>query len=434
MEIGALDKELEKSLNEVFRYANELRHEFLTVEHMLLMLTNNNAATDVLHACGLDIEVLKKELEKYIKETTPLLLDEEDKDSQPTLGFQRVLQRALFHVQSSGQGSVSGANVLVAIFSEQDSHSVYLLNKHNIERLDVTSYITSETEISADGDALEADFLEQEYDENFDYKTLLRQKDEEIEKQKIINVELKKKIQISEKAIQDLEQQIESQIQEETVSIIRSIEFKPEHRQAGLSILSYFSEIVLQKYPNKKISVSIEQHDDTIRLCVQTADGDREIIEKTLEKYGMVVTGKLPPQKLLTNPIHVAQLEHKIDLANTEIRSTQRLLDLKDETINDLKESMRALIDANRRSQESLQQALKKVGSTKEIDAVVKLIKTLETKKQLDKKDISKIEESIVLLNEQNPSAIDEIQSYFMNVSSSMVGSIVLNTIKNFGM
>ena len=139
-----LNKELELSLNKAFHDASEKRHEFITVEHILLMLTDNEAAIAVLEACGSgsDIALLKTELKAFVDENTPLLSTDEDRDTQPTLGFQRVLQRALFHVQSSGSGEVSGANVLVAIFSEQDSHAVYLLNKHDIERLDITNYLS----------------------------------------------------------------------------------------------------------------------------------------------------------------------------------------------------------------------------------------------------------------------------------------------------
>jgi ATP-dependent Clp protease ATP-binding subunit ClpA len=137
-----LNKELELSLNKAFHNASEKRHEFITVEHILLMLTDNEAAKAVLEACSGDIALLRTELETFVDENTPLLSTDEDRDTQPTLGFQRVLQRALFHVQSNGSGEVSGANVLVAIFSEQDSHAVFLLNKHNIERLDVTNFLS----------------------------------------------------------------------------------------------------------------------------------------------------------------------------------------------------------------------------------------------------------------------------------------------------
>jgi ATP-dependent Clp protease ATP-binding subunit ClpA len=148
-----LNKELEQSLNKAFHDANEKRHEFITVEHLLLMLTENDAATAVIEACGGDVQLLRTELEIFVDQNTPLLMSDEDRDTQPTLGFQRVLQRALFHVQSSGNGEVSGANVLVAIFSEQDSHAVYLLNKHNIERLDITNYLSHGiTRINEDSD------------------------------------------------------------------------------------------------------------------------------------------------------------------------------------------------------------------------------------------------------------------------------------------
>ena len=137
-----LNKELEQSLNQAFLEAREKRHEFITVEHILLMLTENASAIAVLKACGADIKKLRHDLEIFVDQNTPLLLGDEERETQPTLGFQRVLQRALFHVQSSGQGEVSGANVLVAIFSEQDSHAVYLLHAQNIERLDVTNYLS----------------------------------------------------------------------------------------------------------------------------------------------------------------------------------------------------------------------------------------------------------------------------------------------------
>ncbi len=137
-----LNKELELSLNQAFLEAREKRHEFITVEHILLMLTENASAIAVLQACGADIQKLHADLVKFVDENTPVLMDGDDRETQPTLGFQRVLQRALFHVQSSGQGEVSGANVLVAIFSEQDSHAVFLLHSQNVERLDVTNYLS----------------------------------------------------------------------------------------------------------------------------------------------------------------------------------------------------------------------------------------------------------------------------------------------------
>ncbi|WBA09513.1 ATP-dependent Clp protease ATP-binding subunit ClpA [Salinivibrio kushneri] len=141
-----LNKELEASLNGAFARAREKRHEFMTVEHLLLALIENAAAHDALVACRADLEALGKELDAFIEQTTPLIpADDESRETQPTLSFQRVLQRAVFHVQSSGRSEVSGANVLVAIFSEQESHAAYLLKKNDVSRLDVVNYISHGT-------------------------------------------------------------------------------------------------------------------------------------------------------------------------------------------------------------------------------------------------------------------------------------------------
>ncbi|PJD90765.1 MAG: ATP-dependent Clp protease ATP-binding subunit ClpA [Legionella sp.] len=138
-----LNKELEFTLNLAFKEAKEQRHEFMTVEHLLLSLLDNPAAANVLHACEANIDELRRDLETFIQETTPLIpVDDELRETQPTLGFQRVLQRAVFHVQSAGKTEVSGANVLAAIFSEQESQAVYFLRRENITRLDVINYIS----------------------------------------------------------------------------------------------------------------------------------------------------------------------------------------------------------------------------------------------------------------------------------------------------
>ncbi len=137
-----LSKELEASLNEAFKYARDRRHEFITVEHLLLALTGNDTAREVLNACGADVERLARDLEAFVEETTPVLTEDDIRDTQPTLGFQRVLQRAVFHVQSSGRKEVTGANVLVAIFGEQESQAVYFLQQQGVSRLDVVNYIS----------------------------------------------------------------------------------------------------------------------------------------------------------------------------------------------------------------------------------------------------------------------------------------------------
>ncbi len=136
-----LSKELESTLNRAFKEARAERYEFMTVEHLLLALLDNSTAAKVLRSCGANLEDLKNELKAFIQETAPILHPHEDRDTQPTLGFQRVLQRAVFHVQSSGKKEVTGANVLVAMFGERESQAVYLLNKQNITRLDVVNYI-----------------------------------------------------------------------------------------------------------------------------------------------------------------------------------------------------------------------------------------------------------------------------------------------------
>ncbi len=137
-----LNKDLEITLNEAFKQAREQHHEFMTVEHLLLALLDNPAAVEVLKACGGNIEILRKDLATFLDETTPLLPPSDERETQPTLGFQRVLQRAVFHVQSSGKQEVSGANVLVAIFSEQESQAVYFLKKQDITRLEVVNFLS----------------------------------------------------------------------------------------------------------------------------------------------------------------------------------------------------------------------------------------------------------------------------------------------------
>ena len=146
-----LGKELEATLNQAFRSAREQRHEFMTVEHLLLALLSNRDALEVLRACGADIAQLENELRRHLSETVPALAPGDDRETQPTLGFQRVLQRSLFHVQSSGKKHVTGANVLVALFGEREAHAAYLLNRQSITRLDVVNYISHGISKISDG-------------------------------------------------------------------------------------------------------------------------------------------------------------------------------------------------------------------------------------------------------------------------------------------
>jgi len=129
-------------LNQAFEQAHRKHHEYMTVEHLLLSLLDNPSAAIVLRACGAEPGRLRREISTFIEENTPLISDEDGHETQPTLGFQRVLQQALYHVQAAGKREVTGANVLVALFSEQDSQAVYLLNRQDITRLDVLKFIS----------------------------------------------------------------------------------------------------------------------------------------------------------------------------------------------------------------------------------------------------------------------------------------------------
>jgi ATP-dependent Clp protease ATP-binding subunit ClpA len=137
-----LSKELEFTLSQAFTQARNRKHEFMTIEHLLLALIDNPTAAEVLHACGADTERLRTDIINFLDETTPKLAADDERETQPTLGFQRVLQRAVFHVQSSGKKEVTGANVLVAIFSEQESQAVYFLDQQDIARLDIVNFIS----------------------------------------------------------------------------------------------------------------------------------------------------------------------------------------------------------------------------------------------------------------------------------------------------
>ncbi len=137
-----LSPELEASLNAAFQNAREKRHEYITVEHLLSALLDNPTAARVLRACGGDIDELRRNLVRFLDEHVPTLPPDSEVDTHPTLGFQRVIQRAVLHVQGAGKKEVTGANVLVSILAEKDSHAVYYLYKQNITRFDVVNYIS----------------------------------------------------------------------------------------------------------------------------------------------------------------------------------------------------------------------------------------------------------------------------------------------------
>ena len=152
-----LSKELQGTINHAFKEAKAKRHEFMTVEHLLLALLDDAVALDVLRKVGTDVERLRKELEEHIESTTPLIPAGDGKrETQPTLGFERVLRRAVFHVQSSNRKEVTGANLLVAIFNEQETHSVFLLKQQDVKRIDVVNYIAHGiSKVGGEADAAE---------------------------------------------------------------------------------------------------------------------------------------------------------------------------------------------------------------------------------------------------------------------------------------
>ncbi len=159
-----LSTEVEFSINKLFRDARDRQHEFVTVEHLLLSMTSNPSAGKALRACGVDIKLLQNDLSVYIEENTPLLTENDQRETQPTLGFQRVIQRAVYHVQATGKGEVTGENILVAIYGEPESHSVYYLGKQDMSRLDLVNYVSHD--IHKD-EALLSDFsLEEQQQEN----------------------------------------------------------------------------------------------------------------------------------------------------------------------------------------------------------------------------------------------------------------------------
>ena len=137
-----LSKELEQTLSQAFSYARKRAHEFLTVEHLLLALLENGQALAVLKTCDVDVTILRQELADFLADNLATLSEDSKRETQPTLAFQRIIQRAVMHVQSSGGSEVTGADVLVSIFSEQKSQAIYLLQKQDVTRLDVVNAIS----------------------------------------------------------------------------------------------------------------------------------------------------------------------------------------------------------------------------------------------------------------------------------------------------
>src|SRR5512146_1501706 len=138
----SLSRSLEQALHRAITLASDRHHEYATLEHLLLALTEEGDALQVMKACNVDVDALKKSLQKYVDEELITLVIEDGEDAKPTAGFQRVVQRAVLHVQNSGRDEVTGANVLVALFTERESHAVYFLHEQNMNRLDAVSFIS----------------------------------------------------------------------------------------------------------------------------------------------------------------------------------------------------------------------------------------------------------------------------------------------------
>ncbi|MDB5739969.1 MAG: ATP-dependent Clp protease ATP-binding subunit ClpA, partial [Alphaproteobacteria bacterium] len=138
----SLSRSLEQALHHAIKLASERHHEYATLEHLLLALIDDSDASQVMKACNVDMESLKKAVQKYVDEDLSTLVLDDSEEAKPTTGFQRVVQRAVLHVQNSGRDEVTGANVLVALFTERESHAVYFLQEQNMNRLDAVSYIS----------------------------------------------------------------------------------------------------------------------------------------------------------------------------------------------------------------------------------------------------------------------------------------------------
>lgn len=215
--------------------------------------------------------------------------------------------------------------------------------------------------------------------------------------------------------------------------IIRSIKFSTEHKQAGISILSYFSEIVEQRYPNKTVSIKIEQDGMLVRLCIETEKGDKEIIEKTLNSYGSVVTELENIDKLLENPIHIAQLENKLEMAKLEIKANERLFKIQHETIHTLRVSLKSLCKINSKSLGSIKTLSKQHISTRKI--FLNLLKLHEYSKQefVSDSEKSEIIQTIKSIEDEDSSIIDDLKNIVFNTTSGVTSNVIFEALKTLG-
>lgn len=424
-------------MNECFKLARKERYELMTVENLLLSLINEPTANEALEACGANIKNLERDLKKFISKNVPLLSEEEnnDKDTVPTLGFQRVLQRAVYHAQSTDKKDVTGADVLVAIFGERESHAVYYLSQQNIARLDVLNFVHHVFK------PLEEEF---EFDENLDYRDLLKKtvyKLDKITEELQVEKENKEKITTKYNIIEEeiylarkTIQKLKSKLTESEELFSFSQRVKPEHQQAVLSIMNYFAEILEQKYPEERITVRAEKENDCIRLKILSAGNiGEDIIKSTFNDYMLVVIGDYQPNDLLENPVHIAQLKNKLDLAKTEIRSNERLMMIQGDTITNLNETIRNLLLITIRSQDTLFETLKTPEGNSELNKALAIISELVHKNDINQEETILLEETLMGIEKIDNSKLKEIKTFCINMSSSTAAGIVLNILKSIG-
>ncbi|PNI03274.1 hypothetical protein C1N32_16880 [Vibrio diazotrophicus] len=343
-----LDRILEDALNESFRKARIKRHAYLTVEHLLLAMLSTE---EVVQACGyfsVDVKKLRSDLNLFIDQTTPLLDDEEtqssdkEKETQPTLSFQRVLQRSVFHVQASGRETVTPNNVVVAIFSEQESYAFELLKKNDLSRLDFVNYITNG--INFDSDKFDESKFEDVFDETLDYRFLFTKTSTELKKVKEENIRLRasseEEKELYENQLIELKNKIEllenKKFEDGLETIVRSVEFPPQYHIAGLNILSFFGAYLRERYPLEKAKVKIEQEDFIVRLVIETEQGHRDVIERALHEYEMVVVGQENPNHLPISAAFAHELSTELKMTKLRLEITQERLEMQNGRVDQL--------------------------------------------------------------------------------------------------
>ncbi len=338
-----LNKELEGALNRAFRNANNSRYEFLTVEHLLLAMIDVDETREMLESANIDVDALKSEIIEFIEATTPKITDSDEGEkleTQPTLSFQRVLQRAVFHIQSSGRSTVTSNNVIVALFSEQESHAAYLLKRYDLDRLYVVNYITGGHSSETYGE----ESFEDHFDESLDYKTLFNIQAEELDNAKQENARIKAALESDKKQyenkIDELTNKLRAletiQAQEDIQTIVRSVEFPPQYHLAGLNILSFFGSYLRERYPSERAKVKIEQDGYLVRLIIETEQGHRDIIERALHEYELVLVGEKNPSSLPISSNFVHELTTELKMTKLRLEITQERLEMQNGRVDQL--------------------------------------------------------------------------------------------------